>query len=108
MRPSVTHSTLAFAFPYFIPISYSYFLFPRGTRVAQLGEHATLNLRVVEFKHHVGHSLLKKKSSFKKKLWSTWVAQLVKCLTLDFGSGHGVRVVRSSPPLGSVLGVWPA
>ena len=26
----------------------------------------------------------------------TWVSQLVKCLTLDFGSGHDLRVLRSS------------
>ena len=30
-------------------------------------------------------------------LRGTWVAQLVKCLTLDFGSGHDLRVMRSSP-----------
>ena len=37
-----------------------------------------------------------------------WVGQLVKCLTLDFGSGHDLRVVRSSPQLGSTLNVEPA
>ena len=26
-----------------------------------------------------------------------WVAQLVECLTLDFGSGHGPRVMGLSP-----------
>ena len=26
-----------------------------------------------------------------------WLAQLVKCPTLDFGSGHDLRVMRSSP-----------
>jgi len=36
------------------------------------------------------------------------VVQLVKHLTLDFGSGHDLRVVRSSPALGSVLAVGPA
>jgi len=35
----------------------------------------------------------------------TQVAQLVKRLTLDFGSGHNVRVVRSSPMSGSTLAV---
>ena len=29
--------------------------------------------------------------------FSIWVAQLVKCLTLDFGSGHDVEVMRLSP-----------
>ena len=32
-----------------------------------------------------------------------WVAQWVKCLTLGLGSGHDLRVVGSSPTLGSVL-----
>ena len=31
--------------------------------------------------------------------------QLVKHPTLDFGSGHDLKVVRSRPMLGSVLGV---
>ena len=34
-----------------------------------------------------------------------WVAQSGKCLTLDFGSGHDLRVMRLSPALDSVLGV---
>ena len=37
--------------------------------------------------------------------WGTWVAQLVKCLTLDLSSGHDPRVVRLSPVFGSVLGM---
>ena len=37
-----------------------------------------------------------------------WVAQLVKQLTLDFGSGHDLRVVRSSPTLGFALSMEPA
>ena len=36
------------------------------------------------------------------------MAQLVECLTLDFGSGHDPRVMGSSPTLGSVLSVEPA
>ena len=40
--------------------------------------------------------------------WGTWVAQPVKCLTPDFGSGHDLRVVRWNPVLGSVLGMEPA
>ena len=35
----------------------------------------------------------------------TWVAQSVKHLTLDFGSGHNLLVMRSSPVLGSALRV---
>ena len=38
----------------------------------------------------------------------TWVAQLVKHLTLDFSPGHDLMVVRSSPVLGSMLSVEPA
>ena len=34
------------------------------------------------------------------------MASLVKCLTLDFGSGHDPTVVRSSPVLGSLLAAW--
>uniref|UniRef100_A0A452RRJ7 DUF4485 domain-containing protein n=1 Tax=Ursus americanus TaxID=9643 RepID=A0A452RRJ7_URSAM len=34
---------------------------------------------------------------------SAWVSQAVKCVTLGFGSGHDLRVVRSSPKLGSAL-----
>ena len=38
------------------------------------------------------------------KRWrGTWVAQWVKLPTLDFSSGHDLRVVRLSPMLGSVL-----
>jgi len=35
------------------------------------------------------------------------VAQLVECPTLDFGPSHDLRVVRSSPIWGSVLGLEP-
>lgn len=34
-----------------------------------------------------------------------WVAQFVKYLTSDFGSGLGLGVMRLSPALGSPLGV---
>ena len=37
-----------------------------------------------------------------------WVAQLVERPTLDLGSGHDPRVVRSSPALGFRLSVEPA
>ena len=36
--------------------------------------------------------------------WSAWVAQLLKCPTLDFGSGHDLRVVKLSPISGSFRG----
>ena len=39
---------------------------------------------------------------------STWVAQLDKGLTLDFGSGHDLRVVRSSPVWSYMLGMEAA
>ena len=41
-------------------------------------------------------------------MWGAWVAQSVKHLTLDLSSGHDLRVVRSSPGLGSVLSMEPA
>ena len=48
-------------------------------------------------------------STFKnKKMRGAWVAQSVEHLTLDFGSGHDLRVVRSSPLSGSMLGVESA
>ena len=41
-------------------------------------------------------------------LWRALVAQLVKGWTFDFGSGHDLTVVRSSPALGSLLSMEPA
>ena len=38
----------------------------------------------------------------------SWVAQLVKHLALNFGSGHDLRVVKSSPVSGSRLCVESA
>ena len=32
--------------------------------------------------------------------WGTWVAQLVKCLTLDLGSGHDLTVCELKPHIG--------
>ena len=37
-----------------------------------------------------------------------WVVQYIKRLTLDFGSGHDLRIVRLSLGSDSVLGVEPA
>ena len=45
-----------------------------------------------------------KKSHFR----GAWVAQSVEHLTLDLGSGHGPRIVESSPVSGSILGMEPA
>ena len=39
----------------------------------------------------------------KENTWGAWVAQSVKQLTLGFGSGRDLRVMRSSPASGSVL-----
>ena len=36
----------------------------------------------------------------KKTFWYAWVAQLVGHLTLGFGSGHDLRVMRLSPASG--------
>ena len=40
--------------------------------------------------------------------WRAWVAQSVECPTLGFGSGHGARVMGSSPKSGSALRLEPA
>ena len=37
-----------------------------------------------------------------------WLSQSVECQTLDFGSGHGPRVMGPSPVFDSVLNVEPA
>lgn len=42
------------------------------------------------------------------KMGGTWVAQLVKLLTLHFSSGPDLRVVRLSPVSGCLLGVEAA
>ena len=52
--------------------------------------------------------LLKFQSPFKVQVRDAWVAQLAKCLILDFGSGHDLRVKKSSPALDSTLDVEPA
>ena len=38
----------------------------------------------------------------------TWVAQLVKCPTLDFSSVHDLNVLGLSPASGSPLSMEPA
>ena len=39
--------------------------------------------------------------------WGTWMAQSVRHLTLDLGSGLGLRVMSLSPALSSILSVEP-
>ena len=38
--------------------------------------------------------------------WGARVAQSVKCLTLDLGSGHDLMVCQFEPVLGSLLSAW--
>ena len=40
-------------------------------------------------------------------LGGTWVVELVEHPTLDFSSGLNLRVLSSSPMLGSMLGMEP-
>ena len=47
----------------------------------------------------VTHQLL----DIKKVSQEAWLAQSVKQLTLDIGSGHDLRVVKLNPKLGSTL-----
>ena len=39
--------------------------------------------------------------------WDAWLAQSDKYLTLDLSSGLDLRVMSSSPALGSMLGMEP-
>ena len=50
----------------------------------------------------------KTKTSKRHIKQGAWMAHLVKCLTLDSGSGHDLTVVSLSPALGSALSVEPA
>ena len=43
-----------------------------------------------------------------RKAGVAWVTQSVKHPTFGFGSGHDLRVMRSSPELGSTLSMKPA
>ena len=52
--------------------------------------------------------VLEESLAISDEIRATWVAQLVECSTLDFGSDHDPRVVRSSPALDSELSVEPA
>lgn len=44
----------------------------------------------------------------KNEVEGAWVSQSVKHPTLDFSSGHDLRIVRSSPVWHSVLDIEPA
>ena len=37
------------------------------------------------------------------QIWGTWVAQSVKGLTLDLGSGHDVTIHETEPQIGTAL-----
>ena len=55
----------------------------------------------VVLEDHFGNSVCKECMRIRKilkqpKQGGAWVAQLVKHLTLDFGSGHDLRVMRSA------------
>ena len=54
------------------------------------------------------YRLWSEETRFETKCWGDWVSQLVKQMTLDFSSGHDLRVMSLSPKSGSVLGVEPA
>ena len=41
------------------------------------------------------------------QIWEPWVARSVRHLTLDLSSGLDLRVMTSSPALGSMLGIKP-
>ena len=47
-------------------------------------------------------------SGHKTDIGGPWVAQSVMGRTLDFGSGHDLKVVRLSLALGTMLGMGPA
>ena len=44
-----------------------------------------------------GYRIMYKRRTKRLVIWGAWVTQLVKHPTLDFGSGHDLRVLRSSP-----------
>lgn len=43
----------------------------------------------------------------KSKTWDAWGTQQVECLSLDFGSGHDLKVKGSSPVSGSAQSMQP-
>ncbi|VCX43222.1 unnamed protein product [Gulo gulo] len=56
----------------------------------------------------IGSAKLIQQSFLKASFGGARVVLLVRCPTLDFGSGHDLRVVRSSPSSRSVLSMEPA
>lgn len=56
----------------------------------------------VQWWHHFLVSFYcKPRAAFKYICWGAWVAQSVERPTLGFGSGHELRIMKSSPPWGS-------
>ena len=74
-----------------------------GDWVARLEEHVPLDLGARSSSSLNGVQRLLLNFLFR----CAWVAQSVKHLTLDFGSGHDLRIVRSSPRSGSPLSMEP-
>ena len=59
-------------------------------------------------KELAGLRMASNSTSIQKVLWrGTWMAQLVEHPTLDLSSVVDLRVMSSSPALGSMLGVEP-
>ena len=90
-----------------------------GTWLAQSVEHETRGLRVVslspmlgvEITYALSLSVSKINKCLKKKKSSrdAWVVQSVKCLTLDFSSGHDLAVLEFELRVGLLGGsVEPA
>ena len=53
-----------------------------------------------------GFELAREKAEDKKGEWEgAWVAQLVKRLTLGFGSGPDIKILREIPAWGFALGL---
>ena len=59
--------------------------------------------------YSTGHPNLRKGNfALRFALCGGWVAQVLRCLILDFGTRHGPKVMGWSPVLGSMLTMRPA
>ena len=67
-----------------------------------LHNHYKLWIWIECSKRKCGYYKLSYKSKIQVICGGTWVAKSVKCQTLDFSSGHDLRVLRSSLKLGSM------